>query len=209
MESTHLSHGKLRKPFIALALALLAVLSYLLSLSGERVSSDRSNSAVGIMTAVAKDDANNYQMFLKVDTVQGESVDEKHKSEIEIDSFTWLEQRSSNVSKPSMGGFQVTMAASKASPQLFLYGAGGTRIPRVVLAVRKAGTNQQDFLKWNLTDAYIASFKTVGNTHGDGIQEEVVFGFSKVEVEYRQQMPDGTLATPIHQGWDQRNNKST
>jgi type VI protein secretion system component Hcp len=209
MELIHSSRSRLRKPFIALALALLAVLAYLLSLSGERISSDKSGSVAGVLTAVAKDDMNNYQMFLKADTVQGESIDEKHKGETEIDSFSWQEQRNSNVSKPTMGGFQVTMRASKASPQLFLYGAGGTRIPRVVLAVRKAGVNQQDFLKWTLTDAYIASFKTVGNTHGDGIQEEVIFGFSKVEVEYRQQMPDGTLSTPIRQGWDQRNNKST
>jgi type VI protein secretion system component Hcp len=80
-------------------------------------------------------------------------------------------------------------------------------MPRVVLSVRRAGSDQ-DFLKWILTDARVASFQTVGNIHGDGVQDAVTFVFSKIEVEYRQTLPDGSLGTTVRAGWDQRTNKA-
>ena len=67
MDYTNFSKNKLRKPFIALALALLAVLSYLYNFSGDRVGGVKDLSDAGILTAVAKEDASVYKMFLKVD----------------------------------------------------------------------------------------------------------------------------------------------
>ncbi|OGJ66637.1 hypothetical protein A3A67_00390 [Candidatus Peribacteria bacterium RIFCSPLOWO2_01_FULL_51_18] len=203
MDYTNFSKNKLRKPFIALALALLAVLSYLYNFSGDRVGGVKDLSDAGILTAVAKEDASVYKMFLKVDTVTGDSADEKHRSETDADSFAWQIQRDASSGRPAMDGFRVTMRVSKASPSLFLYGAAGTRVPKVILAVRR-DNSKEDFLKWILTDVYVASFKTVGNTQGDGLQDEVVFGFSKIEVEYKQ-----TDGKTVRKGWDIRTNKSS
>lgn len=199
----------IRKTGIALALGLLAILSYVYSRSAEQVSKQAEVFYSGILTAAAKENASGepvYQMFLRVDTVQGESTDEKHSGEISVDSFAWGEQRLQSASRPSMDGFRVTMDASIASPDLFLFAAGGSKLARVVLSVRKEGANQ-DFLKWTLTDTQVVSFRTVGNTHGDGIQDEVTFRFSKIEVEYRQLLPGGTYGSPIRKGWDQRANR--
>jgi type VI protein secretion system component Hcp len=123
-----------------------------------------------------------------------------------VDSFSWGETRTISTSRPTMDGFRITMPISTASPKLFLYTAGGTKIPRIVLSVKLRGS-QQDFLKWTLTSAQVLSYQTVGNAHGDGVSDQVTFSFSKIDVEYRQPLPDGTLG-PIMQGsWDQRTNK--
>lgn len=149
-----------------------------------------------------------YQMFLQVDTVDGDSADQKHHGEIDVDSFAWSQVRGASASKPTMDGFRVTMPMSSASPKLFLYSAGGTKIPRAVLTVRAAGS-QQDFLKWMLTDVRIVSYQTVGNTRGDGVQDQIVLGFGKVDVEYRPVLPNGTVGPAVQAGWDLRTGKSS
>lgn len=197
------------KKRIALALALVAGLSFVFTLVNDHAPSPSVLPPAGILTALAKDDASGkpvYDLFLKVDTITGDANDAKHKNEIIVDSFSLGETRAINASRPTMDGFRITMPMSTASPKLFLYGAGGTKIPRIVLSVKLRGS-QQDFLKWTLTSAQVLSYQTVGNAHGDGISDQVVFSFSKIDTEYRQPLPDGTLGPAVQGSWDQRTNK--
>lgn len=200
-----------RKWRLALVFVIVSGLLIVYSvLRDERVDSSASRFS-GVVTALAKDDASgskSYDMFLKVDTVTGDATDSKHRNEINVDSFSWSESRSIGAPRPTMDGFVVTMPASSASPKLFLYGAGNTRIPRVALSVKmKGGT--EDFLKWILTDAQVISWKTVANTHGDGAVDQITFGFAKIETEIRQVLPDGSLGPAAKAGWDQRTNKAS
>lgn len=205
----HSQHPTLRKTMIAIILALLSLIAMVL-VARERASESPRVAEIGVLTAAAATDVTGeqvYDMFLRVDTIQGQSADEKHRDQIEVDSFAWQEGRTRTAGKPSMESFRITMPVSKASPRLFLYVAGGIQIPKAVLSVRRRGA-PDDFLRWTLTDVQPVSFRTVGNTHGDGVQDELVFSFSKVEVEYREPLPNGTLAPAIKAGWDQRTNKS-
>lgn len=198
------SSARLKKQHIALGLAMLALLSYAYSIGLDKTGRHTQADIAGIMTAVAKDDASGYEMFLKLDSIQGDSDDAKHRNEVVVDSFAWTETRAAG--KTAMNGFTMTMPVSRASAKMFLFGASGTKISRIVLSVRKAGG--QDFLKWTLTDVTIVSYQTVGNTHGDGVTDQVTFSFGKIEVEYRQVLPDGTLGPAQNAGWDQRTGKS-
>ena len=200
----------MRKTTVALILALLAGASYAYTLTMDRTTKPAGVADIGILTAIAKDDPNSasYEMFLRVDTVAGQVDDDKHRNELSVDSFAWLAQRATNASRPTMDGFRVTMRTSKTTPKLLMYTAGGTRFPKVVLSVRQVGSDQ-DFLKWILTDVQAVSFKTVGNVHGDGSQDEMMFSASKIEVEFKQLLPDGTYGPVVRGGFDQRTNKST
>jgi type VI protein secretion system component Hcp len=200
----------MHKTTVALILALLACISYAYSLTIDRGVRPAGIADIGILTAIAKDDPAGaaYEMFLRVDTVAGQVDDDKHRNELSVDSFAWLAQRVTNASRPSMDGFRVTMRTSKTTPKLLMYTAGGTKFPKVVLSVRQIGSDQ-DFLKWILTDVQAISFKTVGNIHGDGSQDEMTFSFGKIELEYKQLLPDGTYAPAVRGGFDQRTNKST
>lgn len=199
------------KKRLAVVLSFVAGLSFVFTLAAERSALPTVTHPTGILTALAKENVSGgptYDLFLKVDTIAGDANDAKHKNEIVVDSFSWEEGRAINASRPTMDGFRVTMPASSASPKFFLYGAGGTKIPRIVLSVKIRGS-QQDFLKWTLTNAQVLSYKTVGNVHGDGISDQITFSFSKIEAEYRQPLPDGTLGPVIQGGWDQRTNKAS
>lgn len=193
MTSTH----TLKKHHVALVLVAFALLSYAYALTRDRVSDS------GMLTAVAAEQAQNYRMFLKLDTIPGESTDAQHRTEIEIDSFAWSVSRGMAAAKPTLDGLTITMPVNKASGKIMLYTAGRLKIARAVLSVRKNGSND-DFLRWILTDSYAVSYQTVGNTHGDGVKDQVTFTAGKVEVEYKPM--DGSAL--VKAGWDQRTGKS-
>lgn len=191
-----------KKQYLAAALAAVALLSYMVAAMSEK-QSRHTEASVGVLTAVAATSDSGYEMFLKLDTIAGDSSDQKHKNEIEIDSFAWGETRGVGATRPTMDGLKITMPATKVSPRLFLYTAGGLKIPRAVLSVRRAGSDV-DSLKWILTDAQITSFQTVGNVHGDGVTDQITLSPAKIEVEY---LPEGGGAS-VKAGWDQRTGKS-
>jgi type VI secretion system secreted protein Hcp len=56
------------------------------------------------------------------------------------------------------------------------------------------------------TDVLVTSYQTGGS--GDVIpMDQISLAFSRIEMEYRQQKPDGSLDTPIKAGWDVKQNK--
>jgi type VI secretion system secreted protein Hcp len=146
------------------------------------------------------------EIFLRVDGITGESSEEGHKNDVLVDSYSFGASRNPSAATPTMQDFLVTMPANKASAKLMVYAAGSVNVPRVVLSVRRKGANV-DFMKWTLTDAFVSSYKTVGNLHGDGVQDQVGIAFGKIEAEYRQILPDGTYGAPVKSGWDRRSNK--
>jgi type VI secretion system secreted protein Hcp len=185
------------------ALSVVALLTLLALGFVWQTVSRSSGESFGILTAVAASASSGYDMFLKLDTLPGGSSDARHRDEIEIDSFSFGTERGQSATRPSMKSFIVTLPVGKASPRLFLYTAGGLKITRGVLSVRRTGTND-DFLKWILTDMKIVSYTTVGNTHGDGVMDQLVLVPGKVEVELKPS--DGSSV--MKAGWDQRTGKS-
>jgi type VI secretion system secreted protein Hcp len=153
--------------------------------------------------------------FLKIDGIQGESQDKTHKDEIQIESWSWGEtQGGSNragggggIGKVSMEDFQFTMAVNKATPKLMLACANGDHIKKAVLTARKAGKDQQDYLVYSFYDLLVSSYKTGGEAHASGLpQDQISLNFSKMEVEYKEQKPDGTLGGAIKTGWNLKTN---
>jgi type VI secretion system secreted protein Hcp len=152
--------------------------------------------------------------YLKIDGIDGESQDSKHKNEIELESFSWGETNSGSHSGGGGGGtgrvamqdFHFTMRANKASPKLFLACASGEHIKKAVLTATKAGKTQQDYLKWTFSDFDVSSYQT-GGSGGDIIPvDQVSFNFAKVEVEYKPQKPDGSLDAAVTAGWKVKEN---
>src|ERR671910_3398902 len=99
--------------------------------------------------------------FLKIDGVSGESLDAKHKGEIEVESWSWGEANpappggsgsGSGAGKVQMQDFNFTARVSKASPNLMLACASGQHFKSAVLTARKAGKSQQEFLTFSLSD---------------------------------------------------------
>lgn len=166
---------------------------------------------------LAKADTAQVDYFLKIDGIEGESTDNRHKGEIEILSWSWGESNTGVMSHAATGGgagkvsmqdFHFTAVMSKASPSLFLKCATGEHIKQAVLTARKAGGDQQDYLKITLTDVLISSYQ-IGGSNGDGgiPIDQFSLNFAKIEFEYRPQKADGGLDAPIKAGYDLKANK--
>src|SRR5262249_37716529 len=101
--------------------------------------------------------------FLKIDGIEGESGDSKHKGEIEIDSFSFGATQTGTSGHGGGGGsgkvamhdISFTARISKASPKLALACASGEHIKKAVLLCRKAGKDQQEFYKVTLSDVLV------------------------------------------------------
>ena len=153
--------------------------------------------------------------FLKMDGIQGESQDKTHKNEIELESWSWGETQSGTASrgggmgagKVSMQDFHFVMKVNKSSPKLMLACAQGEHIKNAILTCRKAGKEQQEYLKWTFTDLLVSSFQTGGAGAGDVLpMDQISFNFAKIECEYKEQKPDGTLGGTIKAYYDMKQN---
>lgn len=154
--------------------------------------------------------------FLKIEGVDGESTDDKHKGEIDLESWSWGESQGGSHSsgggggagKVSMQDFHFVMKVNKASAKLLLGCATGEHFKSAVLTCRKAGKDQQEFLKIKLSDLLISSYQTGGSGHGDVVPtDQCSLNFSKIEYEYKPQKADGSLDTPVKAGYDVKANK--
>jgi type VI secretion system secreted protein Hcp len=150
-------------------------------------------------------------LFLKIDGIQGEARDAKHKGEIDLESFSWGETSSSGVQGGGAGkvhieDLHVVMKLNKASPLLFLACATGQHLKQAILTARKAGKAQLEFLVFKFTDLLVSSYHT---SAGDDVEptDQIAFNFGRIEMEYRPQKADGSLDTPVKAGWDVKSNK--
>ena len=152
--------------------------------------------------------------FLRIDGVSGESLDAKHKGEIDVESWSWGE---TNPGPPGAGGggagkvqiqdFNFTAKFSKASPNLIIACASGKHFKSAVLTARKAGKGQQEFLTFSLSDVLVSAYQT-GGAEGEVVPaDSVSLNFTKIQVEYKQQNPDGSLGASIKAGWDVKQHK--
>lgn len=154
--------------------------------------------------------------FLKLQGVDGESPDHKHKGEIEIESWSWGETQSGTHERGGGGGagkvqmqdFHFVMKVNKASPKLLQMCATGEHIKEATMTCRKAGKEQQEFLKYKFTDLLVSSYQTGGSAGSDVIPtDQISLNFAKIEVEYKEQKPDGTLGGAVKAGYDLKANK--
>ncbi len=153
--------------------------------------------------------------FLKIDGISGESLDSKHKGEIELQSFSWGDTLETAPS-PAGGGagkahikdFQFMTKMSKASPLLFLASVSGQHIKSAVVTGRKPGAMMLEYLTIKFTDVLISSYESDVSAPDQLLPlEQVSFNFGQIVVSYRPQKPDGTLDAPIQAGWDAKANK--
>jgi type VI secretion system secreted protein Hcp len=153
-------------------------------------------------------------MFLKLDGIDGESKDAKHKGEIDIESFSFGASNPGSTSggtgggagKVSMQDFSFTTQVNKASPKLFLACASGQHIKTALLTVRKAGGQQQDFLKITFSDVTVSGYHEGAADASDTPTDQVSLNFSKIHVSFSGQKPDGSPDAPVTAGWDLKKN---
>ena len=152
-------------------------------------------------------------IFAKIGDIKGESVDSKHKDEIELLSWSWGVSRSVSGSGSGAGtgkahfiDFSFTHKIDKASPLLLKACATGQHLKEATITRRKAGKGQQEFLVIKMNDVLVTSVADSDDS-GGGLMESVTLAFAKVDLEYRPQKPNGSLDAGLHFKYDLKTNK--
>jgi len=147
-------------------------------------------------------------IFAKIGDIKGESLDDKHKGEIEVLSWSW---GVTNAGATPTGGARAAAKASfhdlsfthkidKASPVLMNGCATGQHLKEATITRRKAGKGKQEFLVIKMNDVLITAVTSDSNEGGN--LETVTLAFAKVDLEYRPQKADGSLEAGIHFKYD-------
>jgi type VI secretion system secreted protein Hcp len=142
-------------------------------------------------------------IFAKLGDIKGESLDSKHKDEIEVLSYSWGLTNAGSMAHGSGGGegkatfhdLSFVHAVDKASAVLMQACATGVHLKEGTITHRKAGKGQQEYLIVKMTDIIVTGVQHGGS--GDGHSENVSLAFAKVSLEYKPQKPDGSLDAGI------------
>jgi len=154
-------------------------------------------------------------IFLKINGIDGESLDSAHKNEIEVLSWQWQVLQESNMHTGSGGGSGKATVKDltfihnidRSSPNLMKFCMTGKHIPEAKLVVRKSGGNPLEYLKITMTDVLITNVNPTGDSKSESIQEEVGLSFAKIKQEYTVQNQQGGSGGAVTAGFDIKLNK--
>lgn len=153
-----------------------------------------------------------FDCFLKIETIPGESTDDKHKEWIEVLSYGFGVNQQSAGSRSTAGGaasgradfsnFVVVHSLDKASPKLALACAKGEHITTVTLTINRAGGDKEQFMEYKMQDVVITSVEVDGQAKGEEPlpTEEISFNYGKItwsytETDHMTGKPKGKVST--------------
>jgi len=151
-------------------------------------------------------------IFAKLGDIKGESLDSKHKDEIEVLSWSWgatnpvsLAGSGAALGRAHFHDLSFTHKIDKASPKLMQACATGVHLKEATITHRKAGKGQQEFLVIKMNDVIITALADADSSESS--TETVSLAFAKINVEYKPQKADGSLDAGIHFKYDLKASK--
>ncbi|MGV3346081.1 Hcp family type VI secretion system effector [Enterobacteriaceae bacterium LUAb1] len=154
-------------------------------------------------------------MFIKIDGIEGESLDAVHKNEIQVLKWKWDVSQHSNMHSGSGGGsgkatvsdFVFEHYTDKASPNLLNHCLTGKHIKNIQFVVRKAGGDPLEYLIIKFTDVIITRVDMTGSVEDESRpREEVRFSFTKMIQDYVMQNAEGHKSGVISASYDVKAN---
>ncbi|MEN6320479.1 MAG: type VI secretion system tube protein Hcp [Syntrophaceae bacterium] len=160
-------------------------------------------------------------VFLKIDGIDGESSDHKHKSWIEVLSYSMGVSQPTGGAVSTAGGgtaqranfheFTFTKVLDKSSPKIALACADGTHIKEIILEVcRAGGTEKVKYYEIKMNECIISAYRPAGNAQSAETipMEEVAVDYGKIIWTYtQQQRKDGSPGGNVAGGWDRTSNQ--
>ena len=148
-------------------------------------------------------------MFIKIDSLKGESKDKTHGGEIDVLAWSWGMSNSGSAhvgggagaGKVNVQDLSFTKYLDKSSPDLMLSACNGKHWDEAVLVVRKAGETPLEYLKITMTECLVTSVSGGGSGGEDRLTENVTLNFAKVKVEYVEQVAKGGKGATPSMGW--------
>jgi type VI secretion system secreted protein Hcp len=149
-------------------------------------------------------------IFLKLDGIGGESTDDHHKGEIDVESFTFDAKRTSGTVRFSP--LRVLKVVDASSPKLMQAAASGRHIHNGTLSFRRSGDpNGVEFLTYKLSDIIVSSYEEGGanpdkRTLGS-LEDEVGLSPAKVQVTEKVVGSSGKTSSVVSSSFDMHHSR--
>jgi len=169
-------------------------------------------------SAVAAPAAAVDDMFLKLEGVQGESLDKMHQGEIEILGYSQsltsviptgkVPGMAGSAGRPTCNPVTITKFVDRSSPALILYAANGMHLMRGQITLRTQGQNPLEYYKIRMEEIVITEVEqshtkiSVPNPAPPRAMEKVTLMARRYIWEYTPQSPAGKAPGRGPSGWD-------
>lgn len=156
-------------------------------------------------------------MFLKLEGIDGESMDAGHTDEIDVLSWSWGASNSGTMhiargggaGKVSVQDINVVKYVDKASTAIIQAVAVGKHVPSATLTVRKAGGDEPvEYLVIEMKSVLISSWQTGGSQGEERLTESVTLNFEEFKTTYTPQDNDGTALASVDFGYNIAKNET-
>jgi len=142
--------------------------------------------------------------LLRIDCIEGESADARHKGYMEVQSFSWgvaqaaSTGNSARVGKACPSDLNFSKYVDKSTPPPIGGAVGGTVIPSAVLiGLKSTGRDiPEEYLKIELKNVLVSSYQVSGAS-GGAASDAFSLRFGSMTVSYLPQKSDGSLGTPV------------
>lgn len=159
-----------------------------------------------------RDDLSGTSMFLKLDSLKGESRDKQHEDEIDVLTLGFGGINTPTGTNGSTGqrtpgtvalsGLNLTKYFDRASLALFTAAVAGTHFHEAIITVRKNGSKPTNLLVITLDNVIVSSLAEGGSSGEDRLTENVTFNFMSIYIRYWPQNSDGSQGQMMGGGWD-------
>jgi type VI secretion system secreted protein Hcp len=148
-------------------------------------------------------------IFLKLDGVPGDSVDDKHKGEIDVEAVAYGVKRSG---KKHIATVRIDKVYDSSSPRLLAASTSGRHIKSATITFRLSGADPGSaFLTYKLTDVVVSSYEEGGSNPDDkalgSLEEEVGLTADKLQATERTPDSSGKDGPPVNVTVDLRHLK--
>lgn len=149
-------------------------------------------------------------MFLKLGTYKGESVDKTHPQWIDVLAWSWGAAQSGTTHMGKGGGsgkvnvqdITVTKYVDRSSPNIWTAVAKGDHSADATLVVRKAGGTPLEYIVIKMKEVLVTSVSTGGSGGEDRLTENISLNFAEFSFTYTEQKTDGTAGDVIPMAWN-------
>lgn len=151
------------------------------------------------------------EMFLKLEGIDGESLDEVHRGEIEIinwgwentNTVKWDQNQGGQSTFVKVGELTVTKFCDKASPTLQQSCVTGKHIKRGIITCRKNdGEQKVEYLVVKLTDIMISKVHWEGDGGDQSLKEQIGISFAEFRIDYKLQNDMGNAGGMLGFGFN-------
>jgi type VI secretion system secreted protein Hcp len=165
---------------------------------------------LGTSVAVAVPASAAVDQFIKLDDLKGESLDEKHRGEVDVLAWSWGLSNSlkavtagAGTGKVALQALSFTKYVDKSSAGLISALVTGRHLKTATLTLRKAGGKAPlEYLRITLEDVIVSSVSVAGSSGEERLTENVSLTFARFRYEYVPQKADGSGEASVKAGYD-------